>query len=309
MSFISRNTLLGLGWAFVAITVWSGSLVMLRLGVTTSLNAYDLTMLRFGVAALILAPVALRRGSGTYRLGLTSLLGMVVAFGAPYVLLITVAMKSAPAAAAGALNPGVMAMVSVLLGRMMFGDRIGTAQLTGLLLTATGVVLFTLTGGAITTGHLILVGTGTMWASYALIVRRAAVPALYATAIVAVGSAIFYLPVYLAALPKQILTAPIADVVMQAGFQGVLVSVIAIYAFNRSAELLGAIAGATLPALIPVVTLGLGSLVLGEAAGSGEIVSAILVSMGLVLILVGIPAMRWLSNQILRSLNKRGTPL
>lgn len=302
MSVITQNILLGLAWAVVAITVWSGSLVMLRLGVTTSLNAYDLTMLRFGVAALILAPVALRRGLGTDRPGLTSLVAMVVAFGAPYVLLIALAMKTAPASAAGALNPGVMAIISVLLGRMIFGDRIGTARLIGLVVTATGIVLFTRAGGAITTGHLILIGTGAMWASYALIVRRAAVPALNATAIVAVGSAVFYLPVYLAALPKQITAAPLADVLMQAGFQGVLVSVVAIYAFNRSAELLGPVAGTTLPALIPVVTLGLGVFVLGETAGTGEFASATLVTMGLALILVGKPMMLWLSRHITRGL-------
>lgn len=309
MSIISQNTMSGLGWAVVAITVWSGSLVMLRLGVTTSLNAYDLTMLRFGVAALILAPVALRRGSGIDRLRLTGLVAMVVTFGAPYVLLITVAMETAPAAAAGALNPGVMAIGAVLLGRMIFGDRIGTARLIGLVVTATGIVLFTQAGGAVTTGHLILIGTGTMWASYTLIVRRAVVPALNATAIVAVGSAVFYLPVYLAALPKQILAAPMTDVLMQAGFQGVLVSVVAIYAFNRSAELLGPVAGATLPALIPVVTLGLGVVVLGETARAGEAASAILVTMGLALILVGEPGMRWLSNHILRGLNGKGRSL
>jgi len=287
LSIILRNILSGLGWAVVAITVWSGSLVMLRLGVTTSLNAYDLTMLRFGVAALILAPVALRRGLGIHQLSLTSLVAMVIMFGAPYVLLITVAMQTAPAAAAGALNPGVMAIFSILLGRMILGVRLGATRLVGLVVTAIGIGLFTRAGGAITTGHLILIGTGTMWAIYALIVRRAAVPALNATAIVAVGSAVFYLPVYLVALPKQILAAPMIDVLMQAGFQGVLVSVVAIYAFNRSAELLGSVAGATLPALIPVVTLGLGVALLGESAGVGELASAILVTMGLALILVG----------------------
>ncbi|MEO1569555.1 MAG: DMT family transporter [Pseudomonadota bacterium] len=300
MSLAARNILSGLVWAVVAITVWSGSLVMLRLGVTTGLNAYDLTMLRFGVAALILAPVALRRGLGTDRLNLTSLVAMVVAFGAPYVLLIAVAMKTAPAAAAGALNPGVMAIVAVLLGRIVFGDRIGMARLVGLIVTSTGVILFTRAGGAITTCHLILIGTGTMWASYAMIVRRAAVPALNATAIVAVGSAVFYLPIYLVALPKQILAAPMTNVLMQAGFQGVLVSVVAIYAFNRSTELLGLVAGATLPALIPVATLGLGIAVLGETARTGEFASATLVTMGLALILVGNPAMQWLSDHIPR---------
>lgn len=296
MSIASRKILSGLGWAIVAIMVWSGSLVMLRLGVTTSLNAYDLTVLRFSVAAVILAPVVLRRGAGTDRLGLIGFGAMVVAFGAPYVLLIAFAMKTAPAAAAGALNPGVMAIASVLLGRLIFGDRVGGARFAGLTVTAMGVVLFTWAGGAITTGHLILIGTGIMWANYALIVRSSGVPALNATAIVAVGSAVFYLPVYLVALPKQILAAPLTDILVQAGFQGVLVSVAAIYAFNRSAELLGPVAGATLPALIPVVTLGLGVLVLGETAGAGEFASAILVTMGLALILVGKPAMRWFSQ-------------
>lgn len=306
MSIISRNTVSGIGWAVVAITVWSGSLVMLRFGVTTSLNAYDLTVLRFGVAAMILAPVALRRGAGTDRLGLVGLVAMTIMFGAPYVLLISLAMKTVPAAAAGALNPGVMAVVAVLLGRMIFGDRIGVARFAGLVVTATGIVLFTRAGGIIATGHLILIMTGAMWASYALIVRYAAVPALNATAVVAVGSAAFYLPIYLVALPKQILAAPLADVLMQAGFQGVLVSVVAIYAFNRSAELLGPVAGATLPALIPVVTLGLGVLVLGETTGLGEIASAVLVTMGLAFILVGKPAWVWLSKHIPSGLT--GTP-
>jgi len=296
MSITSWTILSGLGWAIVAITVWSGSLVMLRLGVTTSLNACDLTVLRFGVAALILAPVALRRGVGTDKLGLIGLGAMIVAFGAPYVLLISVAMKTAPAAAAGALNPGLMAIVSVLMGRLILGDRIGRARLAGLALTAVGIGLFTWAGGAVTPGHLILIATGIMWASYALIVRLTAVPALNATAIVAVGSAVFYLPVYLFVLPKQIFAAPLEDVLVQAVFQGVLVSIVAIYAFNRSAELLGPVVGATLPALIPVVTLGLGLVFLGEAASAGAVLSALLVTAGLVLILIGRSAVGWLLN-------------
>lgn len=308
MPVLSRKTLSGLVWAAVAIMVWSGSLVMLRLGVSTSLNAFDLTALRFGVAALILVPVALRRGAGTNPPGLIGLVAMVIAFGAPYVLLISWALKTAPASAAGALNPGMMAIASVLLGRVIFGDRIGVARFMGLLLTLAGIILFTRGGGAITTGHLILAGTGGMWASYALIVRNAAMPALTATAIVAVGSAVVYLPIYLVALPKQVLAAPLADVLLQAGFQGVLVSVVAIYAFNRSAELLGSVAGTTLPALVPVATLGLAVLILGETARLGEIAPAALVAMGLALILVGKPAMRWLSSRIPRGLIRKPHP-
>lgn len=297
----SWKSFLGLGWAFVAIAVWSGSLVMLRLGVTTSLNAYDLTVLRFGVAALILSPVALRRGFRVPQLGLLGLVAMVITFGAPYVLLIAYAMTTAPAAAAGALNPGMMAIVSVLLSRMVLGESIGGVRFVGLGVAVTGLILFTEASGTFAEGHMILIGTGIMWASYSLIVRRAAVPAIDATAIVAIGSALVYLPVYILFLPKQILAAPLADIAAQAGFQGILVSVVAIYAFNRSSELLGSIAGSTLPALIPVATLGFSVAILGEVAGLGALFSAILISIGVVLILVGKPATRWLSGLLARS--------
>lgn len=292
MSEHTRNTLSGLGWACAAILVWSGSLVLMRLGVTTSLNAYDLTMLRFGVAALILSPVALRKGVGTRRLRSPGLIAMVLAFGAPYVLLMALAMTSVPAAVAGALNPGVMAIASVLMARLILGDRIGGVRWGGLVLAAAGIGLFGSTGGGTKVGHVILVGTGVMWAGYGMIVRRAAVPALNATAIVAIGSAVVYLPIYLLALPKRIAEAPLADVMLQAGFQGVLVSVVAVYAFTRSAELLGPVAGAALPALIPVVTLGLEVAVLGETLGTAEAGAAIIVSLGVGLILVGGPTAR-----------------
>jgi drug/metabolite transporter (DMT)-like permease len=302
----SRNILVGLGWAIVAIMVWSGSLVMLRLGMTTNLNAYDLTMLRFGVAAVLLTPVALGRGTGTNRLRPMGVVAMVIAFGAPYVMLISLAMKTAPAVVAGALNPGVMAIASVLLARAVSGDKVGVARGVGLALAAAGIALFVLAGGAVTTGHFILIVTGIMWAVYALIVRQAAVPALNATALVAVFSAIFFLPVYLIALPKKIFVAPLPDILLQAGFQGVLVSVVAIYSFNRSAELLGPVAGASLPALIPVVTLGLGFMLLGETASAGAIVSAIVVTLGLAVILVGQPTIRWILSQTRRRSCRQG---
>jgi drug/metabolite transporter (DMT)-like permease len=257
-------------------------------------------MLRFGVASILLLPAAWQRGVGTDRIGIFGLAAMVLSFGAPYVLLISFALKTAPAAAAGALNPGFMAIISVLLGWLFLRDRIGGVRLSGLAVTALGIILFTATSGAFTTGHMVIIGTSIMWASYALIVRCTGVPALNATAIVAVGSAVFFAPIYFIALPKQVLTAPMLDIIIQAGFQGILVSIVAIFAFNRSAELLGPLAGATLPALIPIVTLCLGVLILGEMPSNGELFAAIIITIGLVLILVGKQLVQWILNHTLR---------
>lgn len=294
---ISRTVIVGLLWASAAIVIWSGSLVMLRLGVTTSLNAYDLTMIRFGVAALVLAAVVIRQGTRSPRLKWWGVLAMVATFGAPYIVLLSLAMKTAPAAAAGALNPGVMAITSVFLGALVFRDKIVSVRFIGLLVTAVGVLAFSLAGGSFGVGYLILIWTGVMWALYALIVRRFSVPALNATAIVAVGSALLYAPIYISYLPKSIFAAPVEDIITQAVFQGVLVSVVAVYGFNRSAECLGPVAGAVLPALIPVMTLVLGAIVLNEIVTLYEVMSAFLVTAGLTLILIGPPIMTWLRGK------------
>lgn len=302
MSPLPKTRVLGLVWAASAIAIWSGSLVMLRLGVTTSLNAYDLAALRVGVAALVLAPVICRRGFALNRLGAGGLLAMVVGFGAPYILLISLALETAPASAAGSLNPGVMAVVAVLLGWRIYGDRMGPERIVGIMAILVGASMFAGVSGAQTAslGHLILIFTGVMWAGYALVVRRAGIPALHATAIVAVGSAILYLPVYVAVLPRQLPVAPMPDIVAQAVFQGVFVSVVAVFAFNRSSELLGPVAGATLPALIPLTTLGLGAVALNEAADVRDFASATLIGVGVALTLAGRSPGRWPGMTILR---------
>lgn len=271
---------------------------MLRLGVTTSLNGYDLTALRFAVAGTLLLPVVMRRGRAVKRIGILKLLLMVVGFGAPYALLLSLGLRTAPASAAGALNPGAMAVASVFLGWAFFGDEIGATRSIGIGLALMGVALFTGFAGPVTIGHLILVTTGIMWAGYSLIVRLVGVPALNAAAIIAVGSAILYLPVYIIALPKQIGTAPMPDILTQGAFQGLLVSVVAVYAFNRSVELLGPLAGATLPALVPVATLVLGVIILGEAAGTAHFTAAGVIGLGVALILAGRFFTNWLASSV-----------
>jgi drug/metabolite transporter (DMT)-like permease len=277
-----EQLLRGTVWAAVAITVWSGSLVMLRLGVTTTLNAYDLTALRFATGAMVLAPVAFTRRQEIGGVDRLALVGMVAGFGAPYLALVSLALVTAPAAAAGSLNPGVMAVASVGFGWKFFGDRVGAPHFVGCAFVLLGA---SYTAGALGTGefasgHLLLVLTGTMWASYAALVRRTGLAALPASAVVAVGSAVAYLPFYAVLLPKGIGAAPVQDVLVQAGFHGVLVSVVAVFGFNRSTELLGPTIGATLPALIPLVTIALSALLLDDSLTADEFVAAALVGMG-----------------------------
>src|SRR5215471_9885421 len=95
-------------FAFAAVSIWAGWSAMTRLAVTTSLDAWDIPALRFGVAGLLLSPIVMRRGVALDRLGWLGLTGLIVGTGAPYALIVALGLRFAPAYDAGALNPGCM---------------------------------------------------------------------------------------------------------------------------------------------------------------------------------------------------------
>src|SRR5260221_6780221 len=65
----ARQFVIGAVCAIAAVAIWAGWLVMMRVGVTSTLTAFDLTALRFAVAGVVLSPVVLRRGLAFNRLG------------------------------------------------------------------------------------------------------------------------------------------------------------------------------------------------------------------------------------------------
>src|SRR5207245_9198741 len=60
-----RGSLYGLA----AVSIWSGWIVVARLGLRTSLSPWDIAALRFGVAGLLLLPYVVSKGVAVERLG------------------------------------------------------------------------------------------------------------------------------------------------------------------------------------------------------------------------------------------------
>src|SRR5580692_6405333 len=112
-----RGALYGLA----AVSIWSGWIVVARLGLRTSLTPWDIAALRFGVAGLLLLPYVLRNGVALERLGWTGLTAIIVGGGAP-VLLANAGLMFAPAAHAGALFPGVMPLMVAILAAIILGE-------------------------------------------------------------------------------------------------------------------------------------------------------------------------------------------
>src|SRR3954463_2214544 len=66
-----------------AVSIWSGWIVIARLGLRTSLTPWDIAALRFGVAGALLLPYLARHGLALARLGWTGVAAIVLGGAAP----------------------------------------------------------------------------------------------------------------------------------------------------------------------------------------------------------------------------------
>src|SRR5260370_28853655 len=91
------NYLRGAVFGVAAASIWASWSAVTRLAVTTSLDAWDIAALRFGVAGLLLSPVLVQRGLARDRLGWPGLAVIVGGLGAPYALAAAGGLHFAPA--------------------------------------------------------------------------------------------------------------------------------------------------------------------------------------------------------------------
>src|SRR6201994_315143 len=92
----------GAACGLAAVSIWSGWIVVARLGLRSSMTPWDIAALRFGVAGFLLLPYVARKGLAIDRLGWIGLAAIVLGGAAP-VFFANSGLMFAPAAHAGAL--------------------------------------------------------------------------------------------------------------------------------------------------------------------------------------------------------------
>jgi drug/metabolite transporter (DMT)-like permease len=277
----TRGALYGLA----AACIWSGWIVVARLGLRTSLTPWDITALRFGVGGVLLLPYLLRKGLAIERLGWIGLTAIVLGCGAPMVLLVNFGLLFAPAAHAGALFSGVVPLMVALLAAPILHEAFTPAKRVGFALILAGVIgVVWSAGGTIGTrqniGHVLFLGGALLWACYTVAMRRARLDGLHAAAIAAVGTLVLYLPVYAVIAGASLFKAPLTDIALQAFVQGFLTAVISLVLYGRAVSILGASSGAAFPALCPAMTAVLAIPILGEWPAAIDWIAIILISGG-----------------------------
>ena len=259
-----------------------------RLAVTTSLDAWDIVALRFGVAGLLLSPVLVQRGLARDRLGWLGLAVIIAGTGAPYALVAAFGLRFAPAYDGGALNPGCMPLFVALIAALVLGERLSTAQKLGLsLILADALIIVGWHAAAWSPsrsfGDALFLFAAFLTACFTLVMRQAKLDPLHVVALVSTGSLVIYLPIYLALHGTCLAQLPLAEITVQAIFQGVLVTIVSLLLYGRAVAILGASGGAAFGALVPALSALLAIPLLGEWPNETDWVGILLISAGVYL--------------------------
>ncbi|MGJ3265080.1 MAG: DMT family transporter [Salinarimonas sp.] len=280
----SRARWTGIACGLAAALIWGAFPVMTRLGLTRSgLDGADITFIRYTVSGLILAPWLLRRGLG--GVGWGAIAAMVVGIGAPYMLVVSVGLAQAPVEQFAVATPASMIVFASLITFAVTGARPSRRVAFGIAVIVVGILIagsddIRAARTPPATWAIFLVG-GLLWAIYTVTSKRCGVSALHATALVSVVSMVAYGPYYLATEGTRLFTLPPAVLATQALYQGVLVSIFALFFYSKAVVLLGAAVGATFAALVPASAIVLAALLLGEPPGATAAAGLVIVTLGM----------------------------
>jgi drug/metabolite transporter (DMT)-like permease len=284
----------GIALGFAATIFWAFYNVGTAIGRADGFSSADLAMLRFGIAAVLLAPLLLLRHGWRDALPLKRVFALTVLIGPPLAFLINTGYGIAPLAHAVVISPGVTMLTANALSAFVDGRAVPWQRRIGIMLLAAGLIAIATdqpatppSGMPIWVGDLCFVASGSLWGLFTWLVGRWRLPAIETTAVVSLGAALCLLPFYLAVfgIPDH----PPMAWALQALYQGVLGGALAIMAFAGCVRRLGAGTAALFPALLPPAAVMLAIPLASQAPSPLQWLGVVLASGGL---LVSLDIMR-----------------
>ena len=279
----------------VAILSWGASFGLVRAGTLEGLTPADFVLLRFGLPALLTAPLVFVRRESLIAIGPWKGVTLTLVAGPAFVLLSAAGFAYAPLAHGAVVQPSTVAIGGMLAGTFLFREpltarkALGTGMVFGGILLVGGSALATGTGSS-WIGDLLFAAAGALWVAFTLLVRRWRIDPLAGTIVVSLLSAVFVIPIYgLWIGPARLLALSAPTLVAQILVQGVLAGIVAIVGYAYSVRQLGVGRAALFPALVPAATVLMGIPLTGERPNGAQIVGLALATAGLLVAVVARP--------------------
>jgi len=275
-------------YAIAAAVIWSGFILVSRLGGISELGSYDVIAIRYITCATIVLPVwwfKLRFNLLQPKLLVCSLIG-----GLAYALCIFKGFEQASASEAAVLLVGLIPLFITVFSTLINGQQHSKQVWLGTGVITLGVVVLFLPtlqlNSGITMGHFYLMAGAIFWALFSVLIKRWGITPWQATASLAMITCALYLPAYLLFLPKAVSLLLWQDIAIQAFYQGFLATIVQLILYVKAVQAIGPAAMGTTMAIVPLLS-GLSAIVVFNEVATIELIS------GLMLVSLG----AWLAHQ------------
>jgi drug/metabolite transporter (DMT)-like permease len=283
---------IGYGFAFAAALIWAGFILVSKMGGMSELLAFDVIAIRYITCATILLPIwwfKFRFNLFTPRLLICSAIG-----GLAYALCAFSGFQLASASHAAILLPGMMPLFIIVLSFLINKESHGLQKWLGIGVITLGICvlfagelgLFGSINSSVDISSRALLGDGWLvaaaflWAVFSVLIKRWQITPWQVTVSLALLTCLFYLPIYLAFLPKALSQASWTDILLQAFYQGIMATIIQMIFYVKAVQKIGPSEMGAVMSIVPVISGVAAIVIFNEPISEALIIGLVLVSLG-----------------------------
>ena len=283
----SPSHVTGYAAAWAIVFVWSFWLIVSRIANDSGLTVYDLAAMRYGLASLVAVPLCIYykpwRG-----LRLTQIAILSFILGPVYILTVFSGFLYAPAAHGGIFMNGVLPLISIIFGIVLFRTAPGLRQVLGAALILSSAVVLAWDASVTSSkdawiGDLLFVIGALFFSTYIILSERWQLSAMQIIFCGTVVNAVLYMPVWAIWLPSGIADAPLGPLLLQAVYQGFVPNLMGLLFIAHASRTIGNGNTSAILAAVPGGGALLGMLILGESLSLISILALVILTLGLLI--------------------------
>ena len=272
--------------------IWALWLVVSRAGAQSTLNAYDLTAIRYGISAVASLPIVLYYKPWR-SMSLQRIAGLSLLLGPLYILCVYFAFDYAPAAHGGVYMNGAMPAITLFLSFLFLQQKSTSIQLfgvglifSGTLLTAADVSGLSIPGAW--RGDLLFIVAAVFFSGYLVVARAWSVTPTQVMLCGSLINAIIFVPIWYWWLPSGLTEVDGAQLALQIFYQGLIPGLLGLVLVAVATKNIGPAATSAFIAAVPGLGAVLGAIFLNEVPGTLGWLSLVVLTVGILMVSLGV---------------------
>ncbi|MFT6153291.1 MAG: drug/metabolite transporter (DMT)-like permease [Bermanella sp.] len=282
---IKDEKIIGVFCALLAVLIWSGFILVSRVGGISALTPYDVIAIRYVTCAVLLFPIWLifyRFNLFRFEFIISALIG-----GLAYSVFVFKGFELSSALHGGILLPGLIPVFVSIISMVLINAKLGRNKSIGLWMIIIAIIILFYSeifkSQNMPIGDIYFVISAFFWALYSVLINIWHITPWQATCSLAFITCITYLPIYLISLPKNISQASIFDIGLQVFYQGFLACIVQMLLYVKAVKIIGAQGMGSFMALVPVLAGAFAVMFLDELSSWYLWGAMLLVSLGVLI--------------------------